>query len=190
MLIICPDLKGQNIDKACNSSSEFSDILRNAFEVHMQQVYKDLSEEEIYVSFLNFYTFDPLIDSWIINISKTDVPDSLKMHSDFHKIWTQDQKESDILLEVVIDEKDELESEKIEIWDVDTESNYFKCLKESKSRKFVEFLDEIEAIGGFISQRLIASTLKNTLSTEDYSEIEIQNFIAINLYFTMLINLR
>jgi len=190
VLIICPNLKGQNIDIACNSSTEFSDTLRHAFEVQMKQVYNASTDEEIYLGFLKFISFDPLANSWIINISRSDVPDSLKRHRNFQKFWTKDQKESDIILEEVIsNDRNDEEREKFEIWDVDTESYYFNCLKESDSKKLQTILYDIEAIGGFLSPRLLANVLIKTLIEEDYSQIEVQNFIAINLYFTTLINL-
>lgn len=157
----------------------------------MKQVYDVSNDEEIYSSFLKFLSFDPLVNSWFVNISKTDVPDSLKRHNNFQKIWTKDQKESDIILEEVISNNGvEEENENSEIWDVDTESNYFTCLKKSNSEKFLLLLDEIEALGGFISPRMTAGLLLKILDEEDYSKVEVQNFVAINLYFTTLINLR
>ena len=156
----------------------------------MKQVYDVSNDEEIYSGFLKFLSFDPLINSWFINISKTDVPDSLKRHNNFHAIWTKDQKESDIILEEAISTNGvEEENENSEIWDVDTESNYFTCLKESDSKKFQEILDGIEDIGGFLSPRFLADVLLSILEKEDYTKEEVQNFIAINLYFTTLLNL-
>ncbi|XWN38582.1 MAG: hypothetical protein ROO71_06460 [Balneola sp.] len=156
----------------------------------MKQVYDVSNDEEIYSSFLNFLSFDPLVNSWFVNISKTDVPDSLKRHNNFQKIWTKDQKESDIILEEVISNDGyEEENEDSEIWDVDTESNYFTCLKESDSKKFQELIDGIEDVGGFMSPRILADLLLRILNEEDYTKEETQNFIAINLYFTTLLNL-
>ena len=190
LVLISPSLFSQEVDRNCESNSELIDILRNSFEDQMKQVYDVSNDEEIYSSFLNFLSFDPLVNSWFVNISKTDVPESLKRHNNFQKIWTNDQKESDIILEEVISNDGyEEENEKSEIWDVDTESNYFNCLKKSNSKKFVLLLDDIEAIGGFISPRMHAGLLLRILEDEDYTKEEVQNFIAINLYFTTLLNL-
>ncbi len=190
LVLISPDLFSQEIERNCESNSELIDILRNSFEDQMKQVYDVSNDEEIYSSFLNFLSFDPLVNSWFVNISKTDVPDSLKRHNNFQKIWTKDQKESDIILEEVISNDGyEEENEDSEIWDVDTESNYFTCLKESDSKKFQELIDGIEDVGGFMSPRIHADLLLRILNEEDYTKEEIQNFIAINLYFTTLLNL-
>lgn len=156
----------------------------------MKQVYDVSNDEEIYSSFLNFLSFDPLVNSWFVNISKTDVPDSLKRHNDFQKIWTKDQKESDIILEEVISNDGyEEENEKSEIWDVDIESEYFKCLEETNSEDFFALLNDLKAIGGFLSPSFLSSVLNSILEDEDYTKEEVQNFIAINLYFTTLLNL-
>ncbi len=190
LVLISPGLFSQEIDRNCESNSELIDILRNSFEDQMKQVYDVSTDEEIYSSFLNFLSFDPLVNSWFVNISKTDVPDSLKRHNNFQKIWTKDQKESDIILEEVIaNDGYEEENEDSEIWDVDTESNYFTCLKESDSKKFQELIDGIEDVGGFMSPRILADLLLRILNEEDYTKEETQNFIAINLYFTTLLNL-
>lgn len=190
LVLISPSLLSQEIDRNCESNSELIDILRNSFEDQMKQVYDVSNDEEIYSSFLNFLSFDPLVNSWFVDISKTDVPDSLKRHNDFQKIWTKDQKESDIILEEVISNDGyEEENEDSEIWDVDTESNYFTCLKESDSKKFQELIESIEDVGGFMSPRIHADLLLRILNEEDYTKEEIQNFIAINLYFTTLLNL-
>ena len=140
----------------------------------MKQVYDVSNDEEIYSSFLNF---DPLVNSWFVNISKTDVPDSLKRHNDL------------ILEEVISNDGYEKENEKSEIWDVDIESEYFKCLEETNSEDFFALLNDLKAIGGFLSPSFLSSVLNSILEDEDYTKEEVQNFIAINLYFTTLLNL-
>ncbi len=166
---------------------ELVDQLRSAFEEQISQVYKIENQSDGYAKFLNYMSFDPMINSWVVQLSRMTIVDSLRSHSEFYTIWTnENRQQDDVQMEVVVLRE---EDEEPEIWDVDTESKYFKCLTNTEVELLSRLLVDIKKIGGFFSPRMISSILSKGLEKEDYSDRELRNFISINLYFTTLINL-
>ena len=167
--------------------SELVNQLQSTFEEQVSQVYKIEDQSDGYSKFLNYMSFDPMINSWMVQLSRMAIVDSLKSHAEFDSIWTNENRQlDDIQMEIVVVGE---EVEEPEIWDVDTESNYFKCLMNTEVELLGGLLVNIQTIGGFFSPRIISSILSKGLEKEDYKNRELKNFISINLYFTTLINL-
>ncbi|MBO6525133.1 MAG: hypothetical protein JJ971_14995 [Balneolaceae bacterium] len=166
---------------------ELVNQLRAAFEEQISKVYKIEEQSDVYSKFLNYMSFDPKINSWMVQLSRETIVDSLISHTKFDSIWTnKNPQPEDILMEVVVVGE---EVEEPEIWDVDTESDYFRCLMNTKVELLSELLVDTKNIGGFLSPRIISSLLTERLKEVDYNDRELRNFISINLYFTTLINL-